>query len=129
MISAIAPGPIAHINTPSLTYLCTHTSLPPAAAFSLNTSISPPVSLCAASQKMASTEPNITITRGQVEQPKWPGDLVYRLIVPVMKVGSTIGGKGDVIKKLCEETRARVRLLDAPIASPHRIVTHTLSPP
>lgn len=54
--------------------------------------------------------------------PGWPGDTVYRLIVPVMKVGSIIGRKGDAIKKLCEETRARVRVLDGPVASPDRIV-------
>ena len=54
--------------------------------------------------------------------PGWPGDTVYRLIVPVMKVGSIIGRKGDAIKKLCEETRARVRVLEGPAASPDRIV-------
>lgn len=58
--------------------------------------------------------------------PGWPGDTVYRLIVPVLKVGSIIGRKGDAIKKLCEETRARVRVLDGPVASPDRIVCHFL---
>lgn len=55
--------------------------------------------------------------------PGWPGDCVFRLIVPVLKVGSIIGKKGDLIKKLCEETRARVRVLDGPVGSPDRIVT------
>ncbi|KAJ6810965.1 RNA-binding KH domain-containing protein PEPPER-like [Iris pallida] len=55
--------------------------------------------------------------------PGWPGDNVYRLIVPVAKVGGIIGKKGDLIKKLCEETRARVRILDPPSAAlPDRIV-------
>ncbi|KAJ6797332.1 RNA-binding KH domain-containing protein PEPPER-like [Iris pallida] len=55
--------------------------------------------------------------------PGWPGDNVYRMIVPVTKVGGIIGKKGDLIKKLCEETRSRVRVLDPPSASlPDRIV-------
>lgn len=54
--------------------------------------------------------------------PGWPGHCVFRLIVPVLKVGSIIGRKGDLIKKMCEETRARIRVLDGPVGSPDRIV-------
>ncbi|KAK7329149.1 hypothetical protein VNO77_23296 [Canavalia gladiata] len=54
--------------------------------------------------------------------PGWPGDCVFRLIVPVGKVGSIIGRKGELIKKMCEETRARIRVLDAAIGTPDRIV-------
>ncbi|KAL3533275.1 hypothetical protein ACH5RR_006796 [Cinchona calisaya] len=54
--------------------------------------------------------------------PGWPGDCVYRLVVPVLKVGSIIGRKGELIKKMCEETRARIRVLEGPISSPDRIV-------
>ncbi|XP_027068102.1 RNA-binding KH domain-containing protein PEPPER-like [Coffea arabica] len=54
--------------------------------------------------------------------PGWPGDCVFRLVVPVLKVGSIIGRKGELIKKMCEETRARIRVLDGPISSPERIV-------
>lgn len=54
--------------------------------------------------------------------PGWPGDNVFRLIVPVLKVGSIIGRKGELIKKLCDETRARVRILDAPTGTPDRVV-------
>ncbi|KAK4747366.1 hypothetical protein SAY87_026403 [Trapa incisa] len=54
--------------------------------------------------------------------PGWPGDCVFRLIVPVLKVGSIIGRKGELIKKMCEETRARIRILDAPTGTPDRIV-------
>ncbi|EYU18213.1 hypothetical protein ABFS82_10G069800 [Erythranthe guttata] len=54
--------------------------------------------------------------------PGWPGHSVFRLVVPVLKVGSIIGRKGDLIKKLVEETRARVRVLDGPMTSPDRIV-------
>ncbi|XP_076910279.1 RNA-binding KH domain-containing protein PEPPER-like [Bidens hawaiensis] len=54
--------------------------------------------------------------------PGWPGDCVFRVIVPVVKVGSIIGHKGDIIKKMCEETKARVRVLEGPAANPDRIV-------
>ncbi|CAI9760932.1 unnamed protein product [Fraxinus pennsylvanica] len=54
--------------------------------------------------------------------PGWPGYTVYRIVVPVLKVGSIIGRKGDLIKKLVEETHARVRILEGPLTSPDRIV-------
>nr|XP_043621286.1 RNA-binding KH domain-containing protein PEPPER-like [Erigeron canadensis] len=54
--------------------------------------------------------------------PGWPGECVFRLIVPVLKVGSIIGRKGDIIKKMCEDTKARIRVLDAPLGTPDRIV-------
>lgn len=59
--------------------------------------------------------------------PGWPGHCVFRLIVPVSKVGSIIGRKGELIKKMCEETRARIRVLDGAAASPDRIVKLFLS--
>ncbi|KAK1261456.1 hypothetical protein QJS04_geneDACA008673 [Acorus gramineus] len=52
----------------------------------------------------------------------WPGDNVFRLIVPVLKVGGIIGRKGELIKKLCEETRARVRILESGIRTSDRVV-------
>ncbi|KAL3623487.1 hypothetical protein CASFOL_032303 [Castilleja foliolosa] len=52
----------------------------------------------------------------------WPGYSVFRLVVPVLKVGSIIGRKGDLVKKLVEETRARVRVLDGPLTCPDQIV-------
>ncbi|KAL4312422.1 hypothetical protein GQ457_01G049220 [Hibiscus cannabinus] len=54
--------------------------------------------------------------------PGWPGHCVFRLIVPVTKVGSIIGRKGELIKKMCEETRARIRVLDGAVGTPDRIV-------
>ncbi|PKA58892.1 KH domain-containing protein [Apostasia shenzhenica] len=54
--------------------------------------------------------------------PGWPGDNVYRLVVPVAKVGGIIGRKGELIKKLCEETRARIRILEGVIGTNDRIV-------
>ncbi|XP_010448339.1 PREDICTED: RNA-binding KH domain-containing protein PEPPER isoform X3 [Camelina sativa] len=57
--------------------------------------------------------------------PGWPGDCVFRMIVPVTKVGAIIGRKGDFIKKMCEETRARIKVLDGPLTTPDRIVLIT----
>ncbi|KAK7329739.1 hypothetical protein VNO77_23916 [Canavalia gladiata] len=54
--------------------------------------------------------------------PGWPGHCVFRLIVPVLKVGSIIGRKGELIRKTCEETRARIRVLDGAVGTPDRIV-------
>ncbi|KAL3830138.1 hypothetical protein ACJIZ3_018940 [Penstemon smallii] len=54
--------------------------------------------------------------------PGWPGHSVFRIAVPVLKVGAIIGRKGELIKKLVEETRARIRVLDGPQTSPDRIV-------
>lgn len=56
--------------------------------------------------------------------PGWPGDCVFRLVVPVLKVGSIIGRKGELIKKMCEETKARIRILEAPVGTPDRIVSN-----
>jgi len=55
--------------------------------------------------------------------PGWPGHCVFRLIVPVLKVGIIIGRKGELIKKTCDETHARIRVLDAPVGTPDRIVS------
>ncbi|KAM0935509.1 putative K domain-containing protein [Dioscorea sansibarensis] len=58
----------------------------------------------------------------KVKWPGWPGDNVFRLIIPVAKVGCIIGRKGELVKKICEETRASVRVLDGPVGNPDRIV-------
>lgn len=46
--------------------------------------------------------------------PGWPGENVFRMLIPVQKVGGIIGRKGEVIRKITEETKARVRILDGP---------------
>jgi hypothetical protein len=58
--------------------------------------------------------------------PGWPGDSVFRLVVPVLKVGSIIGRKGELIKRLVEETKARVRILEGPVGATERIVSASL---
>ncbi|XAR63593.1 hypothetical protein NMG60_11023589 [Bertholletia excelsa] len=54
--------------------------------------------------------------------PGWPGESVFRMLVPVQKVGSIIGRKGEYIKKMCEETRARIKILDGPPGTVERAV-------
>ncbi|KAL7246460.1 hypothetical protein ACSBR2_001539 [Camellia fascicularis] len=68
------------------------------------------------------TEAGADAAAAEKKWPGWPGDCVFRLIVPVLKVGSIIGRKGELIKKMCEETRARIRVLDGPVGSPDRVV-------
>ncbi|XP_021744093.1 RNA-binding KH domain-containing protein PEPPER-like [Chenopodium quinoa] len=54
--------------------------------------------------------------------PGWPGDNVFRLIIPAPQVGSVIGRKGEFVKKMCDETRARIRILEAPVGTADRVV-------
>ncbi|CAA0822883.1 Flowering locus K homology domain [Striga hermonthica] len=60
---------------------------------------------------------------GGVEKwPGWPGESVFRMLVPAQKVGSIIGRKGEYIKKTCEETKARIKILDGPAGMRERAV-------
>ncbi|VFQ59696.1 unnamed protein product [Cuscuta campestris] len=62
---------------------------------------------------------------GSVEEkkwPGWPGENVFRLLVPAQRVGGIIGRKGEFIKKLCEETKARIKILDGPPGTNERTV-------
>ncbi|XP_057491859.1 flowering locus K homology domain isoform X2 [Actinidia eriantha] len=54
--------------------------------------------------------------------PGWPGESVFRMLVPAQKVGSIIGRKGEYIKKMCEETKARIKILDGPPGTAERAV-------
>nr|QBY21467.1 flowering locus k homology domain-like protein [Tulipa gesneriana] len=54
--------------------------------------------------------------------PGWPGESVFRILVPSQKVGSIIGRKGEFIKKMCEESRARIKILDGPQGATVRAV-------
>lgn len=74
------------------------------------------------SEPVPPTESRDAPTAADKRWPGWPGDCVFRLIVPVLKVGSIIGRKGELIKKMCEETRARIRVLDGAVGTPDRIV-------
>ncbi|KAF8392262.1 hypothetical protein HHK36_022604 [Tetracentron sinense] len=52
--------------------------------------------------------------------PGWPGESVFRMLVPAQKVGGIIGRKGEFIKRMCEETRARIKILDGPPGTSER---------
>ncbi|WMV36206.1 hypothetical protein MTR67_029591 [Solanum verrucosum] len=54
--------------------------------------------------------------------PGWPGENVFRMLVPSQKVGGIIGRKGEYIKKTCEETKARIKVLDGPHGTKERAV-------
>ncbi|GAB4836026.1 hypothetical protein Ancab_000944 [Ancistrocladus abbreviatus] len=54
--------------------------------------------------------------------PGWPGDSVFRMLVPAQKVGNIIGRKGEYIKKIVEETKARIKILDGPPGTAERAV-------
>eukprot|EP01018_Ginkgo_biloba_P010622 Gb_19266 [translate_table: standard] len=56
--------------------------------------------------------------------PGWPGESVFRVLVPVQKVGSIIGRKGEFVKKMCEETRSRIKILAGIPGAPERTVGH-----
>ncbi|KAG2719067.1 hypothetical protein I3843_03G241700 [Carya illinoinensis] len=59
---------------------------------------------------------------GEKKWPGWPGENVFRMLVPVQKVGGIIGRKGEFIKKIIEETKARVKILDGPPGTFERAV-------
>uniref|UniRef100_A0A7N0RD57 K Homology domain-containing protein n=1 Tax=Kalanchoe fedtschenkoi TaxID=63787 RepID=A0A7N0RD57_KALFE len=54
--------------------------------------------------------------------PGWPGENVFRMLVPAQKVGSIIGRKGEFVKKIVEETKARIKILDGPPGTAERAV-------
>ncbi|KAI3709069.1 hypothetical protein L2E82_38808 [Cichorium intybus] len=56
------------------------------------------------------------------KRPGCPEDCVFRVIVPVLAVESIIGQNEDLIKKMREETKADIRVLEGPVCHPDRIV-------
>ncbi|KAJ8534682.1 hypothetical protein K7X08_016410 [Anisodus acutangulus] len=54
--------------------------------------------------------------------PGWPGENVFRMLVLAQKVGGIIGRRGEYIKKTCEETKARIKVLDGPSGTTERAV-------
>ena len=66
---------------------------------------------------------NETVDGGGDRWPGWPGESVFRMLVPAQKVGSIIGRKGEYIKRTCEETKARIKILDGPPGTRERAVS------
>uniref|UniRef100_A0ACD5XMM5 Uncharacterized protein n=1 Tax=Avena sativa TaxID=4498 RepID=A0ACD5XMM5_AVESA len=78
-------------------------------------------------QAILSHEEPASVDVGDVEMeekkwPGWPGESVFRVLVPTQKVGAVIGRKGEFIKRMCEESRARIKILDGPPGVPERTV-------
>ncbi|RVW54971.1 Flowering locus K-likey domain [Vitis vinifera] len=61
---------------------------------------------------------------GGEKWPGWPGENVFRMLIPVQKVGYIIGRKGEHIKKLSEETKARIKILDGPPGTSERAILY-----
>ncbi|XWS42528.1 hypothetical protein CRYUN_Cryun16bG0022000 [Craigia yunnanensis] len=68
-------------------------------------------------------EDEAVVGGGEKKWPGWPGESVFRMLVPAQKVGSIIGRKGEFIKKIVEETRARIKILDGPPGTTERAVS------
>lgn len=73
-------------------------------------------------QKQGNDEDSV-VGGGEKKWPGWPGESVFRMLVPAQKVGSIIGRKGEFIKKIVEETRARIKILDGPPGTAERAVS------
>ncbi|RVW29028.1 Flowering locus K-likey domain [Vitis vinifera] len=71
-------------------------------------------------QQKRGRDDDSAIGGGEKRWPGWPGESVFRMLVPAQKVGSIIGRKGEFIKKIVEETRARIKILDGPPGTAER---------
>uniref|UniRef100_A0A0C9QSN5 TSA: Wollemia nobilis Ref_Wollemi_Transcript_11467_2001 transcribed RNA sequence n=1 Tax=Wollemia nobilis TaxID=56998 RepID=A0A0C9QSN5_9CONI len=75
-----------------------------------------------AGQKRGRDEETTGGTGADKKWPGWPGENVFRLLVPAQKVGGIIGRKGEFVKKMCEETKSRIKILDGVPGIPERVV-------
>ncbi|XP_021911593.1 flowering locus K homology domain, partial [Carica papaya] len=73
-------------------------------------------------QQKLEHEGDAAVGSAEKRWPGWPGESVFRMLVPAQKVGSIIGRKGEFIKKIVEETRARIKILDGPPGTSERAV-------
>ncbi|KAF4381838.1 hypothetical protein F8388_010807 [Cannabis sativa] len=118
-VNGVAKAPESVLQSLVPTNTVTETGATTTSASEAETAVAPSTE---SQLESASAPPSATITAADKRWPGWPGDCVFRLIVPVVKVGSIIGRKGELIKKMCEETRARIRVLDGAVGTPDRIV-------
>jgi hypothetical protein len=51
------------------------------------------------------------------------GENIFRMLVPIIKVGGIIGRKGEFIKKITEETKAQIKILDGLPGTSERAVS------
>ena len=74
-------------------------------------------------EKKDEHENNLAAVSDEKKWPGWPGESVFRMLVPSQKVGNIIGRKGEYIKKIVEETRARIKVMEGPPGSQVRAVS------
>ncbi|AQK65446.1 Flowering locus K homology domain [Zea mays] len=63
-----------------------------------------------------------TSSAGESKYPGWPGTTVFRMLIPAQKVGAIIGHKGERVRRLCEETRACVRIIGGHLCAAEQAV-------
>uniref|UniRef100_A0A0D9XJP7 K Homology domain-containing protein n=1 Tax=Leersia perrieri TaxID=77586 RepID=A0A0D9XJP7_9ORYZ len=59
---------------------------------------------------------------GENRYPGWPGTSVFRMLIPATKVGAIIGHGGERVRRLCEETKACIRVIGGHFAAAERAV-------
>uniref|UniRef100_A0A452Y9H3 K Homology domain-containing protein n=1 Tax=Aegilops tauschii subsp. strangulata TaxID=200361 RepID=A0A452Y9H3_AEGTS len=64
-----------------------------------------------------------TCSAGENRYPDWPGTTVFRMLISATKLGLIIGYKGERVRRLCEETKACIRILGGHLAGAERAVS------
>jgi hypothetical protein len=59
--------------------------------------------------------------------PGWPGTSVFRMLIPAQRVGAIIGHRGERVRRLCEETKACVRIIGAHLCAAEHVVSCPLN--
>ncbi|KAL5224612.1 hypothetical protein ABZP36_011251 [Zizania latifolia] len=59
---------------------------------------------------------------GEDRYPGWPGTSVFRMLIPATKVGAIIGHRGDRVRRLCEESKASIRVIGDHFGAAERAV-------
>lgn len=63
---------------------------------------------------------------GENRYPGWPGTSVFRMLIPSHKVGAIIGHKCERVRRLCEETKACVRIIGGQLCVAEQAVSSRL---
>ncbi|CAN6305209.1 unnamed protein product [Urochloa humidicola] len=63
-----------------------------------------------------------TSSAGENRYPGWPGTSVFRILIPSHKVGAIIGHKGERVRRLCEETKACIRIIGGHLCAAEQAV-------
>ncbi|EMS67807.1 Poly(rC)-binding protein 1 [Triticum urartu] len=79
-------------------------------------------------EEPAEAEQLANVETEDTKWPGWPGESVFRVLVSAQKVGALIGRKGEFIKRMCDESKARIKILDGPPGVPERADRSTSKP-